>query len=660
MSSKETVDCEEISNRIAQIVANRVVDLSNLWKSTFEHDIYVQHMEALVGHVQTFFDEVYEESDNRREAILRTIQNLRKEAEDLRRLLGVDFELNPSPNLPYYSVQCELDQGLDNLRSQLNARREHIHAYLQEQKELVESLDEKPRPLPDDPLPSEEDMQEFRRYLDDLKTERLRRYDIIRTLQHSVKRYIEHLEIQLDSDQENYIAYGELLQPTKRNIAKLEALDNDLARQYEDLKNEIDKYRSKLIQLWEFLQISQSTREKFDKYAAYNQGTCDILHQEYNRCESIKRENIEKYVQKVRHEIIHFWDMCYKSQEERDRFTPFKNQTYNEDLLTLHEMELAELKEYYEHHKQIFEMYEERQNLWEQMEALEKKKTDPNRYNNRGGQLLKEEKERKMINARIPKIESQLLELCATYQERTYKPFTINGKSIQEIIEEDYERKEEEKAARKKVAGSTPMSVSRFGGRTPQTGSALKNITRNNVMSATRTFSATKKITLTTTNSNLKRRLSPSSTKTTPAAKRNILTQMASTSFLRPTGSALRTAKSPAKGLKRRSIKRLSIKSNRRLSKRRHENRTAIGSSDTSTHSESMSYDLFENYVSTRTPLRSSVLPGSKSNNLRSNTPLVPEIKVSRAPRTPNSTRSASPGGSGRKRLATRTIPIMF
>lgn len=475
--------------------------------------------------------------------------------------MGVDVDLNASQDLPYYSLQCELDQSLEDLRSQLEARHDHIRSYLEEQHELVASMEEKSRALPDDPLPSEEDMLNFRRYLDDLKVERLRRNDVIRNLRHSIKIFIQDLQMQLGTDECNRLVYDDHVQPTLRNIARLERIEKELEQQFEDMKSEIDKYRAKLEQLWEFLQISQATRQKFDKYTSYNQNTYDILYQEFNRCESIKRENIEKYVHKIRLEIIHYWDLCCKSTEERERFTPFQNQTYNEDLLTLHEMELAELKEFYEQYKNIFEMYDERKHLWEQMDALEKKKTDPNRYNNRGGQLLKEEKERKMINVRIPKLESQLLEMCADYENRTKKPFTIDGHTVQSIIDEDYEKKEEEKASRKKVAGSTPMSVSRYGnnGRTPQTGSALKNMTRNNVMSATRTFSATKKPVIgSSSHSNMKRRLSPSSAKTTPAAKRNILSQMSATSFARPIGSALK-AKSPANSLKRVSLNLFSV-----------------------------------------------------------------------------------------------------
>lgn len=48
-------------------------------------------------------------------------------------------------------------------------------------------------------------------------------------------------------------------------------------------------------------------------------------------------------------------------------------------------------------YRAIFELLEERDNLWQKMANLAQRATDPNRFNNRGGQLLVEEKERKVI-----------------------------------------------------------------------------------------------------------------------------------------------------------------------------------------------------------------------------------------------------------------------
>lgn len=62
-------------------------------------------------------------------------------------------------------------------------------------------------------------------------------------------------------------------------------------------------------------------------------------------------------------------------------------------------------------YRKIFQLYEERSKLWDQMIALEAQAADTRRLNNRGGKLLQEEKERKAVAIKLPKIEEKLKEL---------------------------------------------------------------------------------------------------------------------------------------------------------------------------------------------------------------------------------------------------------
>lgn len=124
----------------------------------------------------------------------------------------------------------------------------------------------------------------------------------------------------------------------------------------------------------------------------------------------------------------------------------------------------------------IFEKFAERSAWWEKMIALEAKQNEPGRFNNRGGQLLREEKERKQLNSKLPEIEAEIKMLADEYRDRTNKDFFINGENIIDIMERDRENmrhtKEQLKSARKGTAASatklwstvsttprTPMSV---------------------------------------------------------------------------------------------------------------------------------------------------------------------------------------------------------
>lgn len=68
------LNSEEVTKQIADLVEVRVNDLSQLWRQTFDEQIYEQHVRALVGHVTQFFDEVFEESSMRQAGILDKIQ----------------------------------------------------------------------------------------------------------------------------------------------------------------------------------------------------------------------------------------------------------------------------------------------------------------------------------------------------------------------------------------------------------------------------------------------------------------------------------------------------------------------------------------------------------------------------------------------------------
>jgi Ase1/PRC1/MAP65 family protein len=88
-----------------------------------------------------------------------------------------------------------------------------------------------------------------------------------------------------------------------------------------------------------------------------------MLSEEVKRCEQIKKKNI-----------------CFPS---------YTVNTFNEDILELHEDELRDLKVFYENNEAIFTITQEGQELWNQKDLLQNKELDNNRYNNHGGQLLK-------------------------------------------------------------------------------------------------------------------------------------------------------------------------------------------------------------------------------------------------------------------------------
>lgn len=94
--------------------------------------------------------------------------------------------------------------------------------------------------------------------------------------------------------------------------------------------------------------------------------------------------------------------------------------------------------------------------MFSQYKILDQKSDDPSRLANRGGALLKEEKERKRLEKAIPKLDNELKQLCDQFEEQAdagygMTKFLVYGRTIHEMIEQDWEQFQEEKRLRKEA-----------------------------------------------------------------------------------------------------------------------------------------------------------------------------------------------------------------
>ncbi|KAL4704112.1 hypothetical protein ACJJTC_001039 [Scirpophaga incertulas] len=113
------------------------------------------------------------------------------------------------------------------------------------------------------------------------------------------------------------------------------------------------------------------------------------------------------------------------SSKQREEFVLYFEDQCTEDTLMRHELYLEKITKFYDENKQIFDLVVTRKNLWIKMTELEARASEPGRYHNRGGQLLREEKERKELCSNLPKIEAQIRDLVKVYEEQTGQVFTV-------------------------------------------------------------------------------------------------------------------------------------------------------------------------------------------------------------------------------------------
>jgi protein regulator of cytokinesis 1 len=209
---------------------------------------------------------------------------------------------------------------------------------------------------------------------------------------------------------------------TKQNMNALRQLHQRLEHQLEDTKAEVTELRENLTQLWNRLNEEYGNRESFlAAHRDHSAETLKALKDEIKRCEELK-------CQKIQQELKCWWDRSLVGEEERLHFLPHSSECFTEDLLELCELEVQKLRSYYEPNMVIFELVTQRQKLWDKMLELESQENDPTRlFQNRGGLLLLEEKERKYVQKKLPKVEGELKQHIILYEECHKTPFKVQG-----------------------------------------------------------------------------------------------------------------------------------------------------------------------------------------------------------------------------------------
>ncbi|XP_034110932.1 protein regulator of cytokinesis 1-like [Drosophila albomicans] len=440
------------------------VDLLNKkWSQMFDEEYCQELILKLEERVRNFYMDLLTESDEKEKCILDAIDALKVEASEINRLMHRNVDIGERPeDMPLIVWEQKLDKSIEHLREELQARRNEICELLLQQEELCEELGEQPLPLLADPLPKPQEMCAFAEHLERLRAEKTRRMEELFKLRSEIKADMKVLQLlPLTAADERLLSQANQCL-TPKMLEKLRVMRAEMAAQVVELHERIDDMREKVEVLWERLQeTDEVTMQRVRKATKYSQITYDVLSAELQRCQKLRRQNLKTFIEQLRLEISKWWDLTLKSEQERKRFSNYYNDWYNEDLLELHELELDDLKSFYNDNKEIFELFASRAEIWTRMVALEAKANEPNRFNNRGGQLLKEERERKAISSKLPKIEQQISDLVQAYELRTRSPFLVHGENILEHMANEWVRlrqaKEQQSSARKQQVTSTKM-----------------------------------------------------------------------------------------------------------------------------------------------------------------------------------------------------------
>jgi len=437
-------------------------ELQKIWESIgCTKETRAMYYEQAHVHIKDLLNEMVGESQTKKQLLLDNIKDLLKQTTILHTELHLDMIHKTYDQIPLNEVEQMLQADVQDLECMKKERMVVLKELLAREHDICKKLGATELNISTNVLPTEQELESFKSYLQKQETEKIRLENIFIDLRHNIIKMMDELHISPCSPFKELVCNNpEEFVFSSNNMTKLKELKDELKTQMEEIKCRVEKMKEDLLALWKNLDEPADVCQLFlDKYSGYNTSIINALSIEIKRCKEKRKENIFKYVTQIRFELMNLWDLCKYCDVERNAFAPFYSNTFTEDLLVLHELEVERLRKFYNENRTIFDLLDQRENLLTKIKELLQRANNPDRYHNRGGQLLMEEKERKIIQKKLPKIEAELKQLINEYETTHNQMFTIYGTSLENVLAESWENinleKETMKKARKEAKDKT-------------------------------------------------------------------------------------------------------------------------------------------------------------------------------------------------------------
>ncbi|KAM4573381.1 protein regulator of cytokinesis 1-like [Odontesthes bonariensis] len=426
--------------------------LQDIWEEIgIPEEQRLQRTNEVHKHIKIMLDLMIAEEEELKKRLLTSIDSCRNE------LINLCSELQ----LPPFEEEdgCSMLQMEKNSRTRLEVMREHKKQRMEELKGLVV----KDRKLCDimctttfcidqSAVPSLKQLETYHAYLDDLTKEKERRRDEFVSIKKEIIVCMDDLEHSPETSFEMEVMCEdeEAFCLSNDNIATLKLLLSQLQERQVEKDLLCSGFRTKIQELWERLQIPQEDREALSEHMVESKKkNIEALQAEVQRLEVLKMQSLKSFIEAIRAEMVLLWKRCFYSYEQQHAFLPYHDDVFTEELLNLHEAEVVNLKNYYEDHKELFEGVTKWQENWTLYLELDRRANDPSRFNNRGGNLLKEEKQRADLQKSLPKLEKSLRAQIDAWEQEHCKEFLVSGQKFLVYVQQQWEQHHAEKEKEK-------------------------------------------------------------------------------------------------------------------------------------------------------------------------------------------------------------------
>ncbi|XP_063045173.1 protein regulator of cytokinesis 1b isoform X2 [Engraulis encrasicolus] len=429
--------------------------LKDIWEEIgIPEDQRLERTNVVKNHIQGLLDMMISEEESLRQRLMDSIASCRKDLQKLSQELQLPaFEEDYNQTMLHQekSIRTQVSAMIEE-KSQ---RMRQLKSLSDQDQDLCDLLCTEPFPISSDRVPSTEQLDTYRQHIIQLSAERDKRRSEFMKLKQQIVLCMEDLEqLPETSFEKDVVCEDEdAFCLSQDNINSLKLLLHQLENRKAENEAVCATYRQQIQQLWERLQTPQEERDAMSTNMRLSKKrNMDALQVEVVRLETLKRQNICSLVTSIREEMAALWDKCFYSDEQRQEFMSYQDDDFTEDLLSAHDSELLHLRQHYESHKELFEGIYKWEESWRLYLDSEKKASDPSRFTNRGGNLLKEEKQRSDLQKSLPKLEKKLKAQIDQWEQEQSCEFLVKGRKFMEYVSEQWEQhrldKEREKQER--------------------------------------------------------------------------------------------------------------------------------------------------------------------------------------------------------------------
>lgn len=282
-----------------------------------------------------------------------------------------------------------------------------------------------------------------------------------------------------------------------KNLRTLNDYKDKLNAKFSEIKTKIDRLWVSVEFMWNLLEVPVTYCENFkNSNTKYSENVLKSLRFEDSRLKNIRRQNLSEYIPKLKDRLIGLWNKCRFGPHKREQFLLIFGDKISEESLLAHEEALLGAHSYYEENEKILNLIEKRDDMWETFRKLELGQSSVDKYQNRGGALLKEERVRRTVSKEIPKIEAEINELIEEYVRKNGNDFLVDDIQFKEYVSLQMESLKSEKDERRRVRLNSRTILETPQKRVNNTllSSRLNSTTNKSRVCVTETCNRTKKL----------------------------------------------------------------------------------------------------------------------------------------------------------------------